>query len=472
MNKSGVRSAVRVIRLDAFDPARADAEPPGRGEPEPDWSTLPSMNWPDPIGSVRVRAPAGVVVDHPDPVVMPLAPAVEARVEALRAEPDATAPMPRLPRGVVTSWPVRFRGDEAEYVRLWFASLLRVLLTAGLYWPWAKVRSQHYMMRHTRVAGHALDYHEAPATLLPRYVLSLCLVVGVAGAWAGSVLAGMLATSLALAVWPLLVFMSLHQRLTQVSWARRRLAFDGLFQDVYKALWAPLAGGGALTWLLMAAVILHRPAAWVACGAVLGLWLLCMPVFVWSWFQFRQRHVRLGPLSMMWKATRPEVLMLFVRTLVWTILTSLFSLGVASVALAGLLVMQGHVGWTVTRGLVALSLLAVCAAVQPYLQARLQNLVWNKTGNRYVRIRSKLPVAPFVQMQCRHALLLALTLGLYWPWAAVATRRMRTHALTIWSRVDVEILKANWPAHRPPRHIRHKGAQAAKMAGSPARPRG
>jgi len=97
------------------------------------------------------------------------------------------------------------------------------------------------------------------------------------------------------------------------------------------------------------------------------------------------------------------------------------------------------------------AVLAVCAAVMPYVQARLQNLVWNKTGNRYLRIRSKLPVADFVQLQCRHALLLVLTAGLYWPWAVMATRRMRTHAVTVWSRVDTEVLKANWPVHKDAR---------------------
>ena len=452
MNNSGVRAAVRVIRLDAFEPARVvDPELTRPGEPDSEWSTLPSVNWPEPIGSVRSRAPASLVEDHPDPVVVPLLPALEARVESMRAEPDATTPMPRLPRGVVTSWPVRFRGEDAEYVRLWFTCLMLIVLSAGLYWPWARVRSQRYLMRHTRVAGHALDYHEPAISLLPRYILSLCLLLGVAGAWAGSSLAGMLATSLALAVWPLLMFMSLNQRLAHISWANRRLAFDGLCQAVYRAMWAPLAGGGALTWLLMAAVILRRPAAWVVWGAVLALWVLAMPVFAWTWFQFRQRHVRLGPLSMMWKATRPAVLMLFVRTMAWTMLASLFSLGLMAMVMAGVMVMRGRLSLSIERGLVAAAALAVCAAVMPYMQARLQNLVWNQTGNRYLRIRSKLSVAAFVQLQCRHALLLLLTAGLYWPWAAMATRRMRTHAVTVWSRVDMEVLKANWPVHKDAR---------------------
>jgi uncharacterized membrane protein YjgN (DUF898 family) len=99
----------------------------------------------------------------------------------------------------------------------------------------------------------------------------------------------------------------------------------------------------------------------------------------------------------------------------------------------------------------------VLAAVLPYAQARLQNLVWSKTGNRYLRFRSRLPVQAYVALQMRNAVLLVLTLGLYWPWAVVASRRMRTESLLVWARVETDVLKANWT----PR----KRAKRTKMAG-------
>lgn len=450
MNNSGSRSAVRVIRLDEFDLRQAVRTAPlSVDEPEPAWSSLPSVHWPEPIGSgpVPVRAK---LVEAPHLAAAP------------SLQPRAVEVMPRLPHGVVTTWPVRFQGVASDYAGLWLRNLLFTMLSLGLYLPWARVSNQRYLMRHTRVAGHALDYHEPASQLLPRYALGACLLAGVAGAWAGSTVAGMLALSLALSVWPLLVFMSLNQRMAHISWAHRRLAFDGLCQDVYRAMWAPLAGGGALAWLLMAAAILHHPGGWIAWGVALALWLLAMPFFVWTWFHFRQRHLRVGPLKWLWQANRLAVLMLFARTLAWTMLTTLFSAGVAAMVTAAWLMVQGHLAWSVRSALLVLACLGVCAAVQPYMQARLQNLVWNKTGNRYLRIRSKLPIAAFVRLQCWHALLLLVTAGLYWPWALIATRRMRTNALTIWSRVDADVLKANWPVHAV--------AQPGKMAGSPAQP--
>jgi uncharacterized membrane protein YjgN (DUF898 family) len=210
----------------------------------------------------------------------------------------------------------------------------------------------------------------------------------------------------------------------------------------------------------MAAAIVRWPGGWLAWGVALAVWLLALPAFVWAWFQFKQQHLLVGPLRLMWKGSRPAVLMLFARTLSWVMLTSLMSLGLAALAVAVAMMLGGRLTWSVQGAMLALTLLSVCAAVQPYVQARLQNLVWNKTGNRYLRFRSKLSVSDFVTLQFRQAFLLVLTLGLYWPWAVVATRRMRTRSLTVWSRVDAEVLKAVWPTHAS--HV------AGKMAGSPA----
>lgn len=484
MNNSGARSAVRVIRLDPFAPKQPVLQPVRTvDELEPEWSSLPPVAWPDPIGSGRLRAPVlppdsadeGLnALGDEDVPTEPSSMGFGASFGATAGAPTSQAPdaapgkMPRLPNGVVTSWPLRFHGEPDGYARVWLRNLLLMLLTAGLYLPWARVRSQRYLMRHTKVAGHVLDYHEPPANLLPRYGLSLALMLGVTVAWAGgSTMAGMLALSLALAVWPLLVFMSLTHRMAHLSWAHRRLAFDGTRQQVYRAMWAPLFGGGVVAWLLMAAVIVRSPGNWVAWGVALALWVLAMPAFVWTWYVFRQRHLRLGPLHLIWKASKPAVMMMFLRTLVWAMLATVFSLGVAAMVLAAVLVMRGKLNLTIERGLLLVAILAVCAAVQPYAQARLQNLVWNKSGNRYLRFRSKLSVADFVVLQSKHALLLVLTLGLYWPWAVIATRRMRAQSLTIWSRVDADVLKAHWPVYEGPNSSRIASARLRAMgAGS------
>ena len=367
------------------------------------------------------------------------------------------APLPRMPAGKVASLPVTFAGRPGEYARLWLVNLFLTLLTCGFYAPWARVRAQRYFLRRTLVAGECMDYHASPSGLLPRYVLTCGLVAGVAGAWAGSRLAGMVALSLALAVLPLLVYMNLTHRVAHISWAMRRLSFDGRFQGVYQALWAPLAGGGLVAWLLMAALAWNQPGGWFAWGMVAALWGLAMPTFVWVYFQYRQHHLVMGPVRLMWKAERMAVVMLFIRTLAWLATVSMMVVGLGAVVLAGVLTLKGRVSTLVLVSCLSALGGLVMSAVLPYAQARLQNLVWSKTGNRYLRFRSRLSVQRYVALQMRSAVLLVLTLGLYWPWAVVAARRMRTEALVVWARVETDVLKANWA----PR----KGKQGTKMAG-------
>lgn len=401
---------------------------------------LAPLRWPEPIGSGPVAANADQVA-HP---------VVEVRVKV-------HAPLPRLPRGQVATLPVTFSARPLEYARLWLRNLLLIVLTLGLYTPWARVHAQRYFLRRTQLAGECLDYHAHPWSLFPRYVLTGGLLVGVIGAWSGSRLAGMLALSLALAVLPLLVYMNLTHRVAHISWGGRRLRFDGRCQGVYQAMWAPLAGSCLVAWLLMAALAWNRPGGWFAWGAVAVLWGLAMPTFVWVYFQYRQHHLVLGPVRLLWKARRMAVALLFAKTLVWLALVSMLVAGLGALVLAGVLTARGHVSTLTMVSAFGLVGLLVLSAVGPYAQARLQNLVWSKTGNRYLRFRSRLSVSRYVLLQMRNAVLLILTLGLYWPWAVVASRRMRMEALVVWARVETDVLKANWA---PRKRVRRN-----KMAG-------
>lgn len=355
--------------------------------------------------------------------------------------------IPRLPPGVVLNLPVSFTARPEDYARLWWRNLILILLTAGLYLPWARVSAQRFFMRHTHVAGHRLDYHATGASVSPRYALCLSLLVGVVGAGVGSRWAGMAALSLALAVWPLLVYMSLVHRMAHISWAGRRLSFDGGCAGVYGSLWPPLLGGGFLAWALMAVVAWCQPAGWLAWALAVGLWLLAVPTFLAVWLLYRQGHLRLGPLGLHWQADRPALRLAWGRTLFWAFLVSSFMLGLGACVVGVVVLRQGHLsvpGVSLTVGVCAAVMAAVVGA---NAQARLQNLVWRRTGCRHLRFRSQLSVSRYVALQVRNLFCLVLTAGLYWPWAVVASRRLRCEALMVWTRVDADVLKAHWPTH-------------------------
>ena len=87
-----------------------------------------------------------------------------------------------------------------------------------------------------------------------------------------------------------------------------------------------------------------------------------------------------------------------------------------------------------------LGLLAAYAAmalvIRPYFTSRLQNLVRTRTKSTQVRFESDLRFWALVGLTSKNWLLMVLTLGLYWPFAAVATARMRLQAVRVFTRLD------------------------------------
>lgn len=358
-------------------------------------------------------------------------------------------PLPRLPDGAVDTWPVTFTASESAYARIWLRGLLLTLLSAGLYLPWARIACQRYLLQHTRVAGRALDDLRSPWPLLVRQGLAMSLLGGVMLAGGGSLTLGLLTASLALAVWPMLQWMGLTQRIQRVTWAKRRLGFDAQVREIYRVLGLPLGGLVALVWLWWLVTRLGSAMGWLLWGMALGLCLLAVPFWLWRWWQFRQTHILLGALRLQWRLGPQEVFEWLLQALGSLLLGLALALGLAALLLGGLMWagvgagLGGVLPWLLACGLLAAWVLAW--AVLPEAAARAHLLVWGQTGNAHLRVRCNLSVAAHARMRLRHGCLLLVTLGLYWPWAEVQARRLRMNATVVQSRVSLSALAARWP---------------------------
>jgi uncharacterized membrane protein YjgN (DUF898 family) len=97
--------------------------------------------------------------------------------------------------------------------------------------------------------------------------------------------------------------------------------------------------------------------------------------------------------------------------------------------------------------LFALGVIAIYGVWIPYFAARMQNLVWSKTGSREFRFQSDLTFRSALKLTIKNWLLIGLTLGLYWPFAAVAMTRLKLQAIAVLSRVDPQTLIGRARAH-------------------------
>ena len=85
-------------------------------------------------------------------------------------------------------------------------------------------------------------------------------------------------------------------------------------------------------------------------------------------------------------------------------------------------------------------LLAAQLLPRPYFTSRMQNLLWSSTASRAVGFESALRFWPLFGLTLKNWLLIVLTLGLYWPFAAVAMQRMKLEAITLLLSVDPQRL--------------------------------
>ncbi|WP_457326587.1 DUF898 family protein, partial [Roseateles sp. P5_E11] len=172
---------------------------------------------------------------------------------------------------------IRFTGSGSEYFRIWAVNLLFILLSCGLYLPFAKMRRIRYLYANTLIDGEALAFHGDAWKMFRGFVLMAVLMLVYTFAGEFSPIAALLAFVLGGAAWPALWRASMQFRLGNTSWRGLRMGFEGSLGAAYLAylpvfLPAALAlawslkgegpGGGVLAWLgqaLQLAALLAAP---------------------------------------------------------------------------------------------------------------------------------------------------------------------------------------------------------------------
>jgi len=365
-----------------------------------------------------------------------------------------------------TILPVQFAGSGGEYFRIWVVNLLLMLLTLGLYYPWARVRRLKYFYNHTLVDRHALDFHGDPRRMLRGMLIFAVFMAVYSFAWQAAAVAGLVAAVLVSGLWPLIWRAANRFRLTHTSWRGLRFGFDGDIRSAIIAvgiptalLLVPMAMGHLL---IMGDIDPQSPQGMALVmselklyGVVFLVWSLAMPWFTWRAKRYLHGGFRYARLTAELRVGPEKVYEVFFKSLVVTLCAAVVAtlVGMAAGALATVASLwvgaglgapglqegrfQANVVIGIACGLLA-GYLIFFVVLRAYFVTRLQNLFWSRTGNRWVRFKSALRLRPMLKLLAGNWLLVILTLGLYWPFAAVATWRLRIEAITVHTRVPVD----------------------------------
>jgi uncharacterized membrane protein YjgN (DUF898 family) len=386
---------------------------------------------------------------------------------------DATLPPSTTPSSFDSTLnerlPIRFTGSGSEYFRIWIVNLLLTLVTAGLYFPWAKVRRLRYFYGNTLVAGHPLGFHGDPKKMLRGYLLVVLLggLYSVAGQF--SPVAGLVAFVIVALLWPALFKSSLQFRMANTSWRGLRFRFKGDVPGAYRALLPLFVPSAVLLGVLLAVPDQTRPPGWFgpAFAAVMGLTLLLLPALLWNLKKYQHDHYAFAQLQTELRAGPASFYGLCLKSLgVWILSAFLAGLVLFLFALAfgegatGFMRSRGGAGSIAMAVLGVVVFLAVWLLMQvfarPYFTSRFQNLLWSRTGNQHLRFKSELRFWPLLRVTLANWVLMIVTLGLYWPFARVALTRLRLESVGIVSRTHLDALVAQ---------AGHEGDAAGDAAG-------
>ena len=127
----------------------------------------------------------------------------------------------------------QFQGKGSEYFKIWVTNIFFTIITLGLYYPWAKVKSQRYFYGNTALSDRRFDYHATGKQLFRSYLVALTLLIlynvlshfiPLASALMGFIIA---------ALFPWILWKSMQFRMQMTSFSQVRFAFKANLRSAY-----------------------------------------------------------------------------------------------------------------------------------------------------------------------------------------------------------------------------------------------
>ena len=305
-----------------------------------------------------------------------------------------------------------FTGSGSEYFGIWVVNLLLTIITLGIYSAWAKVRKSNYFYDNTHLAGSSFAYHGKPIAILKGRIIALLLIATYQFAFKINLVLGCAALAVMLALMPWLIWKSLQFKLHNSSYRGIRFSFRGSLRQSYHI------------YLLMPLV------------ALLSLGFV-MPLAHQRAKKFQHGESRFGSTFFSFKATVGSFYRIY---------------GVASLMMLGFFVLGAVVGTVGASGvgmmplpvklamgtLFGLAFYVVLFLVMAVMGSMLQNLIWRHTHLGSIGFDCRLKWHRMVWLYLTNLLGIALTLGLYTPFAQIRMLKYRIESISLGSRADLD----------------------------------
>ena len=271
-----------------------------------------------------------------------------------------------------------FSGEGYEYFKIWIVNILLVIVTVGLYSPWAKVRNTQYFYGNTTLNGASFAFTADPVKMLIGRLIALGIFVLVGALQYYSPLTSILVMLPLIFLFPWILNKSLAFYARNTTYRNIRFRFTGTYWPAFKAffLW-PLAA--MFTLMLLMRIAIQRQQTYIA------------------------NHHNYGNKSFAFNGKVGEYYKIFLISIACVVIGFIagYILGLIFPALMAFGVAAGY----------------ICSII--YFIVASNNLFFNKLNLADHDFRANFDYKDYGLILIGNFLLTIITLGLYIPWAKV-----------------------------------------------------
>ncbi|MCY4045699.1 MAG: YjgN family protein [Cellvibrionales bacterium] len=289
-----------------------------------------------------------------------------------------------------------FYGDGMAYFKVWIVNIILTILTLGIYSAWAKVRNRRYFYGHLELDNARFEYLANPITILKGRLIAIGLFIAfnaLTSLYPQSIFPILALFYLAL---PYLVIRSLAFNNSMSSFKNIQFGFDAKYGDAFVTF---------ILWPLLAIVSLG----------------ILAPKAMAEFHRFIVSNSRYGSESFEFTATWKNYAPIFL------IMIAISSGG----GLLSLLLFIGDANPLISFAPVVM--MAVYFGTYLYFQFACLQVFYQSVNLKSFRFKESFTMMEYTKVSLINALLIFLTLGLYFPAAKVRMTKFIADNLTVYS---------------------------------------
>jgi uncharacterized membrane protein YjgN (DUF898 family) len=126
-----------------------------------------------------------------------------------------------------------FTGRGFEYFKIWIVNILLTIITIGIYYPWAKVRSTIYLYGNTKLEERTFNYHATGKQLFLGYLMGVILLALYIISGAVNPILQYMVLAIFLLSLPWIILRSFKFTMSMTSFNNVNFSFDGKLSKMY-----------------------------------------------------------------------------------------------------------------------------------------------------------------------------------------------------------------------------------------------